>query len=315
MKVSRFLPLIGIILFLYIIWNMDLVKIFEFLKNINLLYLILPILIIAPMMILNGLKWKVLIKSYDIDYPLLKSISARLVGFSIGIITPGRLGDLSRAYYLKEKTSLGKALTTVVVDRIIDILILLCLAIMGIFAFMMSYTYYTTMYIFIGVFFVLFLILLFLISKKGFTCLVLKPFFKRLIPERYKSKISEIFHEFYDGLEIMRRRKPLILISAAVCIAVWFIAIFQYYLLALALNIPLSYQFLIIVTPITLLLDSLPISFLGLGTRDAAMIFFFSFISLPAELAISFSLLLLFINYFITGFAGLLIWFKNPIKF
>lgn len=307
--------MIGIVLFLCIIWNLNLAKILELFKNINLFYIILSVLIIIPLTIINALKWNVLIKSYGITYPLIKSISARLVGSSIGIITPGRLGDLSRAYYLKEKISLGKSLTTVVVDRIIDMLILFCFTITGIFAFMTFYTGYTNAYMFIFVFFALFLVLIYLITKKGFAYIILKPFFRRLIPEGYKSKISEIFHDFYNGLELMKRRKTLILISVILCSVAWFIAVFQYYILALALNIPVSYQFLIIIVPVTVLLDTLPISLSGLGTRDAILIFFFSFISLSAESAVSFSLLILFVNYFIIGLAGLLIWFRNPIKF
>ena len=51
------------------------------------------------------------------------------------------------------------------------------------------------------------------------------------------------------------------------------------------------------IIPLITLLDALPISFSGLGTRDAAMIFLFSLMSLSAEAAVSFSLLILVFNY------------------
>ena len=93
MKISSLLPLIGVALFLCIIWNMNLVKVFEILKNVNVLFLVLSLLILIPIVLLKTLKWKVLIKSYDIDYSLSRAISAWMVGLSIGLVTPGRLGD------------------------------------------------------------------------------------------------------------------------------------------------------------------------------------------------------------------------------
>lgn len=315
MKISRLLPLIGVVLFLYIIWNMNLAEIFNILKGMNIFYLLISMAVIIPSLIIKAFKWKLLIRSYGIDYPLTDSITSWLVGFVISLITPGRVGDISRAYYLKEKKiSFGKALTTVVIDRIIDIITLFCLAIIGIFIFITFYAVYENLLVSSIIIFILFIFLIFLLTKKNFTRFILRPFFRRLVPKRYKSKVGSTFNEFYKGLSFMRKKRGLVFIAIIISIIIWFITFLQYYFFALAINIELSLAFLIIIVPITALLDALPISFSGIGTRDAALIFFFSFVDLSAESAISFSLIILFIGYTIMGIVGLFFWFKKPIK-
>lgn len=313
MKISRFFPLFGILLFLYIILNVDFIKIFEVLKNINIFYLIISLLLGVPIIVIKALKWKLLIKAYKINYSLIKSITSWLVGFSFGIVTPGRVGDLVRVLYLKEKVNLGKSLTTVIVDRVIDILILFCLAIFGIISFVMFYTEIGALYTIVPVIFVLFLVAVYLLTKKRFVYFLLKPIFK-ITPNKHKTKIDITIDNFYSGLNSMKRKKHIILSSTILGILAWFFLILQFYFFGLSLNLNLSYQFLLIIVPIITLLDALPISFAGIGTRDAALIFFFTPLLLAPETAISFSLLILFFNYALTGIIGLLIWFKNPIK-
>ncbi len=315
MRISRLLPLVGLVLFLYIIWNMDLAEIFSILKGMNMLYLLVSIAAIIPSLIIKAFKWKLLIKSYGIDYPLTDSITSWLAGFSISLITPGRVGDISRACYLKEKgISFGRALTTVVIDRIIDIITLFCLTITGIFVFITFYAAYENLLLSSLVIFLLFIFLVFLLTKKNFVRFILGPFFRRLAPERYKPKLGSVFNEFYRGLGFMRKKKGIVFMATIITVIAWFVTFLQYYFFALAINIEPSLAFLIVIVPITILLDALPISFSGIGTRDAALIFFFSFAGLSAESAISLSLVILFIGYAIIGFVGLFLWFKKPIR-
>lgn len=57
----------------------------------------------------------------------------------------------------------------------------------------------------------------------------------------------------------------------------------------------------------------LPVSVSGIGTREAALVFFLSFIGIQAEAAISFSLMQLLIEY-IGAAPGFYLWHRNPIK-
>jgi uncharacterized protein (TIRG00374 family) len=266
---------------------------------------------------LKGYKWRVLVKTYSVDFPLLKAISYWLIGFVIGIITPGRMGDMARSYYLKGRLPLGKALTTVIVDRVLDVFVLFFLSIFGIISFITLYTFEFTYSPFLLLFSVIlpgFIIMLYILSRKEFVVRLVRPFFKRIVSEKYKKGATKIFHDFYSGLNILKKKKTSVIYSFLVAIFSWLLIFFQTYVLSLSLNVGLSLVFIASILPVITLLDILPISFSGIGTRDAAMIFFFSFISLSAETAVFFSLLILVFNYFISATIGFILWVKNPIK-
>jgi uncharacterized protein (TIRG00374 family) len=306
------LPLVGIIIFIYIILNIDFGKIFVILSNSNIILVVIAVLTIIFSIIIKTIKWQVLIKTYGINYPLSKSLKAWFMGFSLSMVTPARIGDFSRAYHLRKETSIGKGLTTVVIDRMIDIFILFILAIIGILNFFTFYTGYLNLLTLFIIFFCLFLVTIYLFTKKEIMKWIFKPLFNRFVPEGYKSSINFTFNEFYQGLEIIKNKYLLIAIFLG--ITSWLFSLFQSFLVALSLNLNISIIFVFSVMPIVILLDMLPISFSGIGTRDAALIFFLSFISLSTEYAISFSLMIFLLGYVIPGLIGSILLWKSKMK-
>ena len=313
MKLSKLLPVIGVLIFIYILYKVGILKIFETLSHVNLFLLSAAILFLIPLIVSKAFKWKLLINSCDINYPLAKCVSAWLVGFSVGLITPGRIGDFFKVLYLKksENTTFGVPLATVVADRIADILILFILAIFGISVIALRYTLNPIfMYVVILLLFI-FLVSCFVFAQKDIVSRLIKPLFDRLIPERYKVSLQISFHDFYTGISMMLKNKTLLVVSFLTVIS-WLIYIFLCYLIALSLNIDISIQFVACIIPIMTLVELIPISFSGIGTRDAALIFFLSLVAIPSVSAVSFSLMLLFIGY-VNGVFGLLFWLKNPL--
>lgn len=314
-EVLKYLPLIGISLFGYIIWSIGAIKILGSLETINIRFFFLSVILLVPLVAIKALKWKILIDSYKNNFTLSKCMSAWFIGYFLGSITPGRLGDLSRAFYLAEsnKSSFVKSLTTVVLDRIIDVLILFCLASVGIFALITFYTLQGLFFIKFMALFSFFLIIIFISFKKDFLRLMLKPFFNVFVPEKHKNKVSLNFYEFYEGAISIINKKIRLFSAMVLSLVSWFASIFVYFFIAKGLNLDISYPFLVFIIPISLLLEILPVSFSGLGTREAAFIFLLSFINIPPEAAVSFSISILLLNY-LNALPGLLLWFKKPIK-
>jgi uncharacterized protein (TIRG00374 family) len=111
----------------------------------------------------------------------------------------------------------------------------------------------------------------------------------------------------------MKRGK---IVSAVMIDAVsWFISIIQYYVITLALGIDIEFVILFAIVPVVILLGALPVSISGLGTRDAALIFFFSLSGLSSELAVSLSILIFMTVHIVMGLAGSLLWLRNPMKY
>ncbi|HDD72685.1 MAG TPA: flippase-like domain-containing protein [Candidatus Aenigmarchaeota archaeon] len=316
MKVLRFLPVIGIVLFVFILWNIDLHRIYHTMLALNPVFILTALLMQALVIALKAYKWNILVKPYSREFPLSRFVSSWLVGFSIGIITPGRLGDLARAYYLRARLSLGNALTTVVIDRIIDVLVLFLLSVLGILGFVGIYAVgfdYLTIILMLGGFFAVFCVLMFMVSRKETMRRLAKPIFRRFVPERHKNKARKIFHDFYTGLSRMKKTKRSVALSLLICIFSWILCLFQTYVLSLSLGLNIPFTFILCVMPVVTLLDALPVSFSGLGTRDAALIFFMGFISLSPENAVSLSILILTFNYLLIAAIGFILWLREPI--
>jgi uncharacterized protein (TIRG00374 family) len=264
--------------------------------------ILLSVLMLIPIVITKAVKWRIIISSYGIAYPLSRSMGVWLIGFLLGMVTPGRIGDMSRSLYLRKdrKMSLGKSLASVAADRILDMTVLFIIAVVG------------TIVLSLGLFLVLFSAAVILLTRKSLIKPILKPLFSRFVPERYKEKFGNVFHEFYTGMRGISRSK--LTLALAVGVLSWTFSIIQYYLLSEALGIGLPITFFIALVPLVTLLDALPISFSGIGTRDAAMVFIFSLLSIAAESAISLSLLIFFTSYMTMGLIGAVLWSRDPIR-
>ena len=84
--------------------------------------------------------------------------------------------------------------------------------------------------------------------------------------------------------------------------------------MALSIGIDVGVLFFVLVIPVISLLDLLPISISGIGTRDVALIFLFGLKGIAPEQAVAFSLIYLFMSYWLVALIGAGVYFRYPIK-
>ena len=313
MNPSRLLPLIGIVIFLYLLSSINLPEVAHIILKVNLLIFGIAILVTAVDITLKAFKWKLIFSIYNIPVPYSRFLSSWIIGLSLSMITPGKVGDFGKAYYLKDKAPLGKSLTTVMAARIIDLITLFILAIIGLTIFATTYSPNTIILTITYFLFAVFLIGITLLSKQSIATRILKPFFVRLVPSRYKPILTSVYGDFYSGVGLILGRKKMLVFVILITLLIWLGTVLALFLVAQSLGFDIPYDFLLIVFPVITLLEALPISFSGVGTRDATLIFFFGFIMLSAEAALSISLLYLLMTY-IFVVIGFWLWHKNPIR-
>jgi uncharacterized protein (TIRG00374 family) len=85
------------------------------------------------------------------------------------------------------------------------------------------------------------------------------------------------------------------------------------FLFAKSLNINIPIVYLAISVTLAGIVSMLPISYLGLGTRDAILVAIFAQFNITKEVTIVFSTLILS-TYIIMAGAGLIAWQINPLK-
>ncbi len=300
-KVNKLLPLIGLLLFIIIIYSVGFSSILKTMSEINLKYFLIAFLFTVPSLIIKTVKWNIFVKKFA-KVSFIKLLKVWWLGFGIGIFTPGRLGDFSKAYFLRKELSIGKGLLTVFLDRVIDIISLLFLGLLSAIVLFNSLNF-----VFIAGFLIIFLIIaLSLARNEKLTEKFLKPGFLLFVPEKYKEKAKKHFADIYKAYKKIGSKE--ILENVILTLAAWFFVFIQYYFLSIAFNLNFSFSFLCFAIPFILVIQSLPISFSGFGTREGVAIVTLGIAGISAEKAISYSLGIWVMDA-ILGLVGILVSF------
>lgn len=315
MKWMKLLSLIGLAIFAFIVYSIGLQQISESISRLNLPVFLLALSIFIPVILLKALKQQLILKGLGAKISISDSAKIWLIGYFFSIISPGKAGDAVKSVYFAEKTKLSpaKGLAAVAIERLFDIAILLIFALIGFVAISSRYILQADFVTPMAAVLLVFIIAVLLFSRKHAAAFLLRPFFRFLVPKRYGEKLKTGFNDFFEAVQELGKKKFLLLEICLLTLLAWAIIIFQYNVSAAALQIPVSYEFLFAVMPIVNLVGILPISFNGIGTRDATLIFFFGLIGITAGTAVSFSLIILLTNLLL-GFIGWVFSQKEKVK-
>ena len=309
-KSKLILRSIGLILFIFILSKLNLTKTLELLSNIDLFYMTIALALIIPLLVIKALRWQLLMKAQNIDYSLKDSTLMYAAAQYIGAITPGRLGEFIKIFYLKgDNHPFGKAFATVLLDRLFDLVSLLLLGYAGMLLFIAFFERTITIlsYIFVGTV----LLIIFFIYKKEFSKGILEYISSNFIPERYRENANTGFSDLYNGIKTLNANQ--FVLATFITFFAWGIYFVMMYLFVLSLGINIPFLYLATCVSISAVITLIPISIAGIGTRDATLIVLFSYLGLSKESAIAFSMMIL-LMYLVAGFIGLIAWLKKPIS-
>lgn len=294
---SNILKLLGLFIFAIVIHKVGLIESLSAIQSLNPIHAISSVLILLLTYLLKGLRWRIIMSAYNIDLSIFKCFKLFCIGLFLGFITPARLGDFGRLYYIKEEMKdWKKGLSGLVMDRIFDMLSLGVLALIAIIYFQVNFdilskinNYKYGLYPLIGL--MAFLLLLIVLRKK------------------INHKARSILNVFYDyQFSISDCIKAFLMTTTAMIITY---SIFNY--MAWAMSIKIDNLGLFLGCILLGVLSLLPISILGLGIREVSLIIIFQLHGLDASSAVGLSLVIFIIHLgsFIPG----IYWFlKEPIK-
>ena len=75
---------------------------FHYFQKLSFINLLAALLIINVGYFIKSLRWKNILSTLKIKLNILFLFKVFLIGGYLGIITPGKLGDFGRLYYIKE---------------------------------------------------------------------------------------------------------------------------------------------------------------------------------------------------------------------
>lgn len=256
---------------------------------------------------IKSLRWRCILSSLGIFISKISSLNLYWLGIFLGVVTPGRAGELIKVYFLEHKGySVFRSFFSIILDRTIDILILLFLGLLISFFFLREIGIYI---IFFGIILLFFIIFIFLIVDQK-SCL--HKFFGRLIKKIFPFDFNDYNHftlsKFWQGIKGLKKKE--IIYFFVYLIIGWFFYFFARYVVALSLGLDLSFINIVIISISVAIANILPISVAGLGTREVAVIYLFNLFGLNREIALLFSLLIFTIDLMVVSL-GLIPYLKE----
>lgn len=307
---KRYSFLFGLILFVIILSKTNIGEIFQNIKNIKFPSLVFAITLLLPMLFNKALCWNYIKRKQGIKYNLKNSFLMYCSGLYIGILTPGRMGEIAKALYLKKDGySMGKSLVSAVLDRLSDFVFLLLFLFFGSLFFLTIFQ----KQILISISILIISILLFVIFLKiGLIKWILGKLFKVFIPQKYQESWKLNFQDFINDLKIYNFKNYLIIFL--ITTFSWVFYYLQMYVLARGINLNVPFLYLIISITVAGLITLIPISIFGIGTRDAALILVLAPFLIAKEQVIVFSALILAMSL-TAALIGLICYLIKPIRF
>ncbi len=116
--------LIGVVLLVLVLWRVGAAELFGALINVDPLAFIAAAVLATAVLIVRSIRWRILCESLDIHLSMGEAVRLYLLATFFASITPGRIGDLAKAYYVRdrrEQGGLAAGIATVVYDRVLDL--------------------------------------------------------------------------------------------------------------------------------------------------------------------------------------------------
>lgn len=297
----------GVIILTALLSRLNIKEILCQLSQINLGYYISGLILFIPILVFKSIRWGYLLEKQAIHISKNESMRFYASGMFIGAVTPGRVGEIIRVLYIKNKGySAAKALFSVFVDRLVDILFLICIGYIGVVFFLSVFAKHIG--IISLVFFTIIAFIVICVLIRGKLKGLLAWLIHYLLPVKNKESIMANMQIFMESFKNVGFKSWTFVIL--ITLASWFCYYLEMFIFAKALRLDISLLYISAIVSTTALIALIPITIAGIGTRDAALVLLFSQVGLPKESAIAFSglvLLMMVINTCICSVG----WFLN----
>ena len=301
--------LIGLVVLGIIISQLKLQDLVSALSGVNVFLLVTAISMYLLVALVKAWRWRLMLRSQGIRYRLSEAYMVYLSSFYIGLITPGRAGDLLKVLDVRKKGhSLSRSLFSVLIDRFLDISVLLFTGYISLLVIGSQFGYQLVWLVGLALLSLIGVVLVYLYRKRIYW--IVEMGIQFFVPRQLRDSITvglrNLFSQFgYLGL-------PVWLSTVFLSLLAWFLHVSQVYVISLAIGLHIPPFYFMAMFSLATLVGLLPISVLGLGTRDAVLIFTFNQIGLSSEMAVAFSTLIL-LSLVASGVLSYLAWLRHPL--
>lgn len=273
MNLKRFISIvISTAILLYLYSQIEINKLWNVLQNCDPVWMLISIAMLIPLTFFTAWRLQQLMP-LGTNLNFLEANRLILGSSVLNMVLPSKMGDIAKAYFMQDRNNLSGTLSLVIVifEKACDLLSLLLWCIFGLFVYPEKNTFFWGLTIIITG---SFLIGIGLLAWRKFA----EIFFiviKKIAPQKIHNKLLQMQ---YSWLEMhnyfLSDRKQLLLITIT-SIFIWFLHLLQIWFFILALKAWTPFLVSLALSPLSILAGLLPLTFAGVGTRDAALIWFY----------------------------------------
>jgi uncharacterized protein (TIRG00374 family) len=301
----------------FLIWKCEPRKVWLGLVEANKWLLLASFGCTLVLFVIKTLRWQAILRPHEIKHPFFKTLVLIIIGTFGSAITPAKVGDILRAFYLSrdnENAPVGKAVFSVVFDRIFDlgaIFLLIGVSFPFILLEITTLNWWIPAGIIAG-FLVFLIVIVFTFSEKitkpiltFILKIISKMFKKKKAKEKIQITTEEIIEDFFTGQKSYRFYHYLIF--SFYSILFWGILGVQGSIILTSFGISFPNIGIIIAVLCTAAITAmaLPISISGTGVREAVIILLlWLFLGIEEAFSLDLSIIQTTLNVLLPGLIG-----------
>ena len=263
---------VSVAILLIIYSKIDLQSLAKVFANCDGLIMFLSLAMVIPITLFTSWRLQQLMpKGSDLDF--LEANRLILGASVLNMVLPSKMGDIAKAYFMKDRGHLSGtlSLSLVVFEKACDMLSLLLWCVFGLIVYPEKNSLFLLMTIGVGLGLILGLILL---GSRKFA-VVFFDIGINLLPKKIGEKLQSLKESWLQMHDYFWEDKRQLIKVATTSIFIWFLHLFQIWLFILALKADVPFLTNLALSPLAILAGLLPLTFAGVGTRDAALILFY----------------------------------------
>ena len=315
MKFVKILIILALVILLFAFFFKD-INVGILLKTIAGINPIYPVLFFFGCLgqfFVRGYRWGIILKPYKEKIPLTTLYNYTVIGFLLNIFPGGRIGEPARGILLARNENFKKSygLASVVLERIIDILVMILILLASLFFIKDNGTAFLLRLRRISIFVFIIVLLVFstfyfLNFKKVANAIErMILFFAKIVPAKFRERTIHFLTHFIKGLRLNLSLADFLKLFLA-SLLVWGFIIPFYWVLMKGFNMPISIFQVVPYFSIIIVIASIPMpgmaGTLDAGSKEALTRLY----GVAEETASAYTLTFHFIVLFCTLLAGLI---------
>lgn len=261
----------GILAIIY--WKIDFAGLIQVFRDCNRLWMAISLGMVVPITLITAWRLQQLMPSEG-RLGFGEANKLILAASVLNMVLPSKMGDIAKAYFMRDRGHLSGslALSMVVFEKACDMLSLLLWCGFGLVLYPRKDWLFWIMTVSVTVGLVLGV---WLLNSPQFA----KFFFdlgQKISPKKLRVKLGKLSYSWQEMHDYFWRDKRHLLKITTTSVFLWFLHLLQIWFFILALNAWTPFLANLALSPLAILAGLLPLTFAGVGTRDAALIAFYA---------------------------------------